>query len=201
MRYVGYLRVSRATSAVNTLRADLVAYATARAFGPLDFVIDATTKATPWQDCALGALLASRASAGDVILTPDFKYLAGDAGQVFEVIAAAATRGVAITITSSCTSIDFPLHPELVASSFTLAASVRRAFLPARSRAPGAPSTVARGGRPAGTLGPLKLDSQLERVEELLRLKTSARKMASIFRVTEKTMRKFLARHFPPGKP
>ncbi|EAP0894717.1 resolvase, partial [Salmonella enterica] len=57
------------------------------------------------------------------------------------------------------------------------------------------------GGRRKGSTGRLKLDPQRDKVGELHALGLTTPKLAKYFGVTEKTMRKFLARHFPKKAP
>lgn len=109
----------------------------------------------------------------------------------------AAQKKVTIIITKNKLTIDTSLQGQIQAMVFGIASMIEVEFIRLRTRE-GLERARAEGrvgGRPAGKPGKLKLDSKLAEVAELHGYGLSAAKLAKRFGVTEKTMRKFIARH------
>lgn len=137
--------------------------------------------------------------AGDVILTSEFSRLGSSPAQVLGFLEEAALKGVVVIATKTKTVMDGSISSKIQASAFSMASMIELEFTRARTL-----EGLARarhegrvGGRPKGSTGGLKLDSRKEQVGELVLLGLSVPKLAKQFSVTEKTMRKFIARHFP----
>ena len=95
--------------------------------------------------------------------------------------------------------MDGSLNALIQATAFSMASMIEVEFTRSRTREGLQRARLEGriGGRCKGSTGRLKLDPQLERVKELHQLELSIPKMARHFGVTEKTMRKFINRHFP----
>lgn len=197
--YYAYLRVSRDTQDVANQRLGLLDFANARGFAPLVLIEETASRTVPWRERAIGALLLERAQPGDFVLTSEFTRLGGSPGQVFSMLEAAAERRVTIVITKNGVVMDGSLNAQIQAAAFAMASMIEVEFTRARTREGllRARQEGRIGGRRKGSVGRLKLDPRKDEVGELSRLGLSVPKLARHFGVTEKTMRKFLARHFP----
>lgn len=198
-RYFAYLRVSRDSQDVANQRLGLLDFANSRGYAPLVVVEETASRSVPWRERALGSLLTEQAQRGDLLLTSEFTRLGGSPGQVFSILETAAERGVTIIITKNGTVMDGSLNAQIQAAAFAMASMIEVEFTRARTREGLQRARLEGriGGRRKGSTGRLKLDPQRERVGELYQLGLSIPKLARHFDVTEKTMRKFLARHFP----
>lgn len=200
--YFAYLRVSRDTQDVKNQRLWLLDYANANKW-QVTIVEETASRSVPWRERKLGELILVTSRKGDTILTPEFTRLGGSPGQVFSILETAAARGVTIIITKTRTVMDGSLNAQIQASAFSMASMIELEFTRSRTREGLERARLEGrvGGRRKGSIGRLKLDPSKERIGELHRLGLSAVKLASHFDVTEKTMRKFLARHFPKMPP
>jgi DNA invertase Pin-like site-specific DNA recombinase len=197
--YFAYLRVSRDSQDVANQRLWLLEFANERGYTPVTLIEETASRSVPWRDRLLGGLLLERAQKGDFILTSEFTRLGGSPGQVFSILEVAAARGVTIVITKTRTLMDGSLNAQIQATAFSIASMIEVEFTRSRTREGLQRARLEGrvGGRRKGSTGRLKLDPQLERVKELHQLELSIPKMARHFGVTEKTMRKFINRHFP----
>lgn len=202
-RYFAYLRVSRDSQDVANQRLGLLDFANSRGFAPLVVVEETASRTVSWRERALGSLLLEQSQRGDQILTSEFTRLGGSPGQVFSILEAAAERGVTIIITKNGTVMDGSLNAQIQAAAFAMASMIEVEFTRARTREGLQRARLEGriGGRRKGSTGRLKLDPQRDKVGELHTLGLTTPKLAKYFRVTEKTMRKFLARHFPKKAP
>jgi putative DNA-invertase from lambdoid prophage Rac len=197
--YYAYLRVSRDSQDVKNQRLWLLDYANAKGYAPVQIVEETASRTIPWRERLIGKLLLETAQPGDFILTSEFTRLGGSPGQVFSILETAAARRVTLIITKTQTLMDGSLHAQIQAAAFSMASMIEVEFTRARTREGLERARLEGrfGGRPKGSTGRLKLDPQRERVGELYKLGLSIPKLAKYFSVTEKTMRKFLVRHFP----
>lgn len=198
-RFFAYLRVSRDSQDVANQRLGLLDFANSRGYSPIMMVEETASRSVPWRERKIGQLLTQEAERGDLILTSEFTRLGGSPGQVFSILETAAERGVTIIITKNVTVMDGSLNAQIQAAAFAMASMIEVEFTRARTREglQRARMEGRIGGRRKGSMGRLKLDPQRERVGELYGLGLRAPRLAKHFGVTEKTMRKFLARHFP----
>ncbi len=201
-RYFAYLRVSRDSQDVANQRLGLLDFANSRGYAPLIVVEETASRSVPWRDRALGSILLEQAQRGDLLLTSEFTRLGGSPGQVFSILETAADRGVTIIITKNGTVMDGSLNAQIQAAAFAMASMIEVEFTRARTREGLQRARLEGrvGGRRKGSTGRLKLDPQRERVQELHSLGLTVPKLAKYFSVTEKTMRKFIARNFPKNQ-
>lgn len=202
-RYFAYLRVSRDSQDVANQRLGLLDFANSRGYAPLVVVEETASRSVPWRERALGSLLTEQAQRGDLLLTSEFTRLGGSPGQVFSILETAAERGVTIIITKNGTVMDGSLNAQIQAAAFAMASMIEVEFTRARTREGLQRARLEGriGGRRKGSTGRLKLDPQRDKVGELHALGLTTPKLAKYFGVTEKIMRKFLARHFPKKAP
>ncbi|MCW5323694.1 resolvase [Verminephrobacter aporrectodeae subsp. tuberculatae] len=202
-RYFAYLRVSRDSQDVANQRLGLLDFANSRGYAPLVVVEETASRSVPWRERALGSLLTEQAQRGDLLLTSEFTRLGGSPGQVFSILETAAERGVTIIITKNCTVMDGSLNAQIQAAAFAMSSMIEVEFTRARTREGLQRARLEGriGGRRKGSTGRLKLDPQRDKVGELHALGLTTPKLANYFGVTEKTMRKFLTRHFPKKTP
>ncbi len=198
MANYAYLRVSRDTQDVAAQRYGLLDYAHKNGHFPFDEAEETVSRAIPWRSRELGKLF-EKVVAGDVILTSEFSRLGSSPAQVLGFLEEAALKGVVVIATKTKTVMDGSISSKIQASAFSMASMIELEFTRARTM-----EGLARarqegrvGGRPKGSTGGLKLDSKKEQVGELVLLGLSIPKLARQFSVTEKTMRKFVARNFP----
>ena len=198
-RYFAYLRVSRDSQDVANQRLGLLDFANSRGYAPLVIVEEIASRSIPWRERALGSLLTEQTQRGDFILTSEFTRLGGSPGQVFSILETATERGVTIIITKNGTVMDGSLNAQIQATAFAMASMIEVEFTRERTREGLQRARLEGriGGRRKGSTGRLKLDPQRNKVGELYVLGLTAPKLAKHFGVTDKTMRKFLARHFP----
>lgn len=200
--YYAYLRVSRDTQDVANQRLGLLDYANRQGYSPVVMVEDTASRTLPWRERLIGRLLADTAQPGDVILTSEVTRIGGSPMQVFSMLEIAGERGITIIITKMGLVLDASLNGQIQAAMYGIAAMIEVEFIRARTREglQRAAAEGRRGGRRPGSTGKLKLDHKKSEVGELFQLGLSAPKLAKRFGVTEKTMRKFLARHFPKSE-
>ncbi len=197
--YYATLRISRDKQDENSQRLGILQYANDNGITPLNFIADTASRSQPWTEREFGKLLLEKCVEGDVILAAEFSRLAGSPMQVFSIMETAAQKKVTIIITKNKLTIDTSLQGQIQAMVFGIASMIEVEFIRLRTRE-GLERARAEGrvgGRPAGKPGRLKLDGKLAEVGELHGYGLSAAKLAKRFDVTEKTMRKFLSRHFP----
>ena len=202
-RYFAYWRVSRDSQDVANQRLGLLDFANSRGYAPLVVVEETASRSVPWRERALGSLLTEQAQRGDLLLTSEFTRLGGSPGQVFSILETAAERGVTIIITKNGTVMDGSLNAQIQAAAFAMASMIEVEFTRARTREGLQRARLEGriGGRRKGSTGRLKLDPQRDKVGELHALGSTTPKLAKYFGDAEKTMRKFLARHFPKKAP
>lgn len=197
--YYAYLRVSRDSQDVANQRLGLLDYANRQGYAPVIMVEDTVSRSLPWRERLIGRLLTEQAQPGDIVLTAEVTRIAGSPMQVFSLLEVAAERGITIIVTKMGLVLDASLNGQIQAAMFGIASMIEVEFIRARTRE-GLQRAAAEGrvgGRRTGSTGKLKLDPRKAEVGELHELGVSTPKLAKRFGVTEKTMRKFLARHFP----
>ena len=197
--YYAYLRVSGDSEGVAAERLGLLDYAHRQGFTPVVVVEDAVSRSLPWNERLIGGLLTEQAQPGDIVLTAEVTRIAGSPMQVFSLLKVAAERGITIIVTKMGLVLDPSLNGQIQAAIFGIASMIEVEFIRAKTRE-GLQRAAAQGrvgGRRAGSPGKLKLAPRKPEVDELRELGVSTPKLAKRFGVTEKTMRKFLARHFP----
>lgn len=199
--YFAYLRVSRDSQDVANQKLGLLDFANRHRYSPLEIIEETASRRLPWRERAIGAIVLEKAQRGDFILTPEFTRLGGSPGQVFSILETAAERGVTLVITKNAMVMDGSLNAQIQAAAFAMASMIEVEFTRERTREGLQRARLEGriGGRRKGTVGILKLDPRLEEVRELHRVNLPPPRMAKHFGVTEKTMRKFLKRHFPKG--
>ncbi|WP_459203496.1 recombinase family protein (plasmid) [Ralstonia pseudosolanacearum] len=197
--YYAYLRVSRDSQDVANQRLGLLDYANRHGYAPVVMVEDTVSRSLPWRERLIGKLLTEQAQPGDIVLTSEVTRIAGSPMQVFTLLEAAAERGITIAVTKMNLVLDASLNGQIQAAMFGIASMIEVEFIRARTREGLQRARLEGrvGGRRKGSTGRLKLDPQRERVGELHALGLTTPRLAKHFGVTEKTMRKFLARHFP----
>ena len=123
--------------------------------------------------------------------------------QVFSIMEVAAQKKVSIIITKNDFKMDTTLQGQIQAMVFGMASMIEVEFIRLRTREGLERARLEGrvGGRPKGSQGKLKLDERKAEVEEFHGYGLSAAKLAKRFDVTEKTMRKFVGRHFPKPLP
>lgn len=196
--YYGYLRVSRDSQDVASQRLGLLDYANTYGYTPLVLVDETISRDQSWRRRAIGDLILKKARPGDFVLTPEFTRLGASPVQVFSILEAAAERKITLIVTKTNTVMDGGLNSQIQAVAFSIASMIELDFIRIRTRE-GLQRARIEGrklGRPKGSQGRLKLDPQREKIGELYRLGLSVPKLARHFEVTEKTMRKFIARYF-----
>lgn len=197
--YYAYLRVSRDTQDVANQRLGLLDYANRQGYAPVIMLEDTASGTVPWSERKLGKLISETASPGDVILTAEFSRIGRHLLQIVDVLIAATARRITIVITKENLVLDASIDAQIKIALYGLMASIERDLISRRTKE--ALQVARLGGknlgRPRGSSGKLKLDPRKEEVGELHELGVSTPKLAKRFGVTEKTMRKFLARHFP----
>jgi putative DNA-invertase from lambdoid prophage Rac len=198
-RVFAYLRVSRDSQDVANQRLGLLDFANMRGYSPVLMVEETASRSVPWRERQIGSLLTQQAERGDLILTAEFTRLGGSPGQVFSILETAAERGITIIITKNGTVMDGSLNAQIQAAAFAMASMIEVEFTRARTREglQRARMEGRVGGRRKGSIGRLKLDPQRDSVGDLYALGLTPPRLAKHFGVTDKTMRKFLARHFP----
>lgn len=198
-RVFAYLRVSRDSQDVANQRLGLLDFANMRGYSPVLMVEETASRSVPWRERQIGSLLTQQAERGDLILTAEFTRLGGSPGQVFSILETAAERGITIIITKNGTVMDGSLNAQIQAAAFAMASMIEVEFTRARTREGLQRARMERrvGGRRKGSIGRLKLDPQRDSVGDLYALGLTPPRLAKHFGVTDKTMRKFLARHFP----
>lgn len=198
-RVFAYLRVSRDSQDVANQRLGLLDFANMRGYSPVLMVEETASRSVPWRERQIGSLLTQQAERGDLILTAEFTRLGGSPGQVFSILETAAERGITIIITKNGTIMDGSLNAQIQAAAFAMASMIEVEFTRARTREglQRARMEGRVGGRRKGSIGRLKLDPQRDSVGDLYALGLTPPRLAKHFGVTDKTMRKFLARHFP----
>lgn len=198
-RVFAYLRVSRDSQDVANQRLGLLDFANMRGYSPVLMVEETASRSVPWRERQIGSLLTQQAERGDLILTAEFTRLGGSPGQVFSILETAAERGITIIITKNGTVMDGSLNAQIQVAAFAMASMIEVEFTRARTREglQRARMEGRVGGRRKGSIGRLKLDPQRDSVGDLYALGLTPPRLAKHFGVTDKTMRKFLARHFP----
>ena len=198
-RVFAYLRVSRDSQDVANQRLGLLDFANMRGYSPVLMVEETASRSVPWRERQIVSLLTQQAERGDLILTAEFTRLGGSPGQVFSILETAAERGITIIITKNGTVMDGSLNAQIQAAAFAMASMIEVEFTRARTREGLQRARVEGrvGGRRKGSIGRLKLDPQRDSVGDLYALGLTPPRLAKHFGVTDKTMRKFLARHFP----
>ena len=198
-RVFAYLRVSRDSQDVANQRLGLLDFANMRGYSPVLMVEETASRSVPWRERQIVSLLTQQAERGDLILTAEFTRLGGSPGQVFSILETAAERGITIIITKNGTVMDGSLNAQIQAAAFAMASMIEVEFTRARTREglQRARMEGRVGGRRKGSIGRLKLDPQRDSVGDLYALGLTPPRLAKHFGVTDKTMRKFLARHFP----
>ena len=198
-RVFAYLRVSRDSQDVANQRLGLLDFANMRGYSPVLMVEETASRSVPWRERQIGSLLTQQAERGDLILTAEFTRLGGSPGQVFSILETAAERGITIIITKNGTVMDGSLNAQIQAAAFAMASMIEVEFTRARTREglQRARMEGRVGGRRKGSIGRLKLEPQRDSVGDLYALGLTPPRLAKHFGVTDKTMRKFLARHFP----
>ena len=202
-RYFATLRVSRDTQDVDNQRLGILKYANTHHLHPVQFVDETVSRSVPWQERDFGKLLLERCEAGDTILAAEFSRIAGSPMQVFSIMEVAAQKKVSIIITKNDFKMDTTLQGQIQAMVFGMASMIEVEFIRLRTREGLERARLEGrvGGRPKGSQGKLKLDERKAEVEEFHGYGLSAAKLAKRFDVTEKTMRKFVGRHFPKPLP
>ena len=198
-RVFAYLRVSRDSQDVANQRLGLLDFVNMRGYSPVLMVEETASRSVPWRERQIGSLLTQQAERGDLILPAEFTRLGGSPGQVFSILETAAERGITIIITKNGTVMDGSLNAQIQAAAFAMASMIEVEFTRARTREglQRARMEGRVGGRRKGSIGRLKLDPQRDSVGDLYALGLTPPRLAKHFGVTDKTMRKFLARHFP----
>ncbi len=196
--YIAYLCVDPNSYGFEDIRQSLLDFANSHGYSPLNFVEESAGDPTQWRERKLGALL-SKAKEGDIFITWNFTTLGSSPKQLFSILEAFAERGLTMLFSENEKKIDGGQYGNVQASTFAMAQEIVVEFLSSKTKEGLQKArTVGRiGGRRKGSTGRLKLDPHREKIGELYALGLTAPKLSKHFGVTEKTMRKFLSRHYP----
>lgn len=192
-----YLRVSRHTQEVASQRLGVLEYASLHGYTNFEIIEETASRSVHWRERKLGQLILEKAQRGDVVLTSEVTRLGQYSWQMLEVMHEAVSRGVVLIITRMNLILDGGLNASIFASVLGLASQLEREFLRLRTTEgiQRAALEGRKGGRPKGSIGRLKLDGDKEKVFELYNLGLTVPRLSRYFQVTEKTMRKFIARY------
>lgn len=205
--YYAYLRVSRDEQDTKNQLLGLLDYANRNGLSPVQTIEEKISRTSEWRERKIGDLVNKTAQKGDVILTSEITRIAGSPMQAFSILEAATARGVRLIVTKMNWPLDTGLHGQIQAAIYSIASMIEVEFVRMRTKEGLQRARLEGrvGGRKKGSTGRLKLDPQRDRVAELYKLGLSIPRMADHFDVTEKTMRKFIARNFTddlgPPKP
>jgi DNA invertase Pin-like site-specific DNA recombinase len=200
MTTYAYLRVSTDRQDVANQRHGILEYANAYGLAPVAFVEDAASGRLAWRERALGRLLCSCASAGDVVIFAEISRMARSTLQVLEMLELCMQRELHIHIAKQRMILDGALNSRISATVLGLAAEIERELIAERTRealakrkAEGKPL-----GRPRGvTNAALKLDVHASAIRDYLDRGVSKRSIAKLLGCAESTLYDWLARRVP----
>lgn len=193
-KYYAYLRVSRDGQDPENQKLGLLEYANAHGFAPLIIEQETASRAKDWRSRKIGRIIKG-ASAGDVLLTPEFSRMAGSALAVLEILKAASERGLIVHVTKQQIIMDGTLQSEIMATVLGMAAQIERHFIQTRTKEAlqVARENGKRLGRPKGSgQGGYKLDSKIEQVQAFVNMGMPMTRAAALLDVTPKTYSAFI---------
>lgn len=193
-----YLRVSTNQQDVDNQRHGILEYANQKSLGHLEFIEDAVSGQKKWHDRALGELLTTTASEGDVIIFGEISRMARSTLQVLEILECCMQRGLSVHIAKQQMILDDQLPSRITATVLGLAAEIERELISLRTsealakrKAAGKPL-----GRPKGKQSAsLKLDAKAEEIQDYLNKGISKRSIAKLVDCAPSTLYYWLKRH------
>ena len=202
MTIYAYLRVSTDAQDTDNQRRGVAEYCAARDWLP-GYVEDTASGRTPWQDRALGHLLA-RMSPGDVLVVSEVSRLARSTLQVLEICKLAADRGLMLHIVKTGQVIDDSMASKVLTTMLALAAEIERDMIRSRTREALArlKSEGVQLGRPPGPAQRLKLDDKADQIDNLRRCNVPLRAIARVLDCSPQTLYDWIkARRPAPADP
>jgi len=169
MKVVGYLRVSTDGQDTEKNKADILAWANSKGFGPVRWVEEKISGTKDWRKRELGKLVNSLKS-GDWLITPEFSRLARSTLQILEVLAELKRRGVNVYVVKGGQHVNGSIESKVFLTMMALFAEIERDLISARTKE-GLAAARAKGavlGRPKGK-GKSKLDQFRPEIEALLK--------------------------------
>ena len=205
MTTYAYLRVSTDRQDVANQRHGILEYANTHGLGLIQFVEDGLSGRVAWRERAIGQLLTTTATAGDVVIFAEISRMARSTLHVLEMLEIGMERKLHIHIAKQQMILDGALHSRIAATVLGLAAEIERELIAARTREALA-KRRAEGktlGRPRGAKSArLKLDTHADEIRRYVAKGLSKRSIAKLVGCAESTLYDWLARrqrspHFP----
>ena len=197
MATYAYLRVSTDRQDVANQRHGILEYANTHGLGLIQFVEDGLSGHVAWRERAIGQLLTTTATAGDVVIFAEISRMARSTLHVLEMLEIGMERKLHIHIAKQRMILDGSLHSRIAATVLGLAAEIERELIAARTRealakrkAEGKPLGRPRGAKSAR----LKLDAHADEIRGYLAKGISKRSIAKLVGCAESTLYDWVAR-------
>ena len=190
-----YLRVSTDTQDGAGQRNTIENWASASAITVDAFHVDTVSGKVPWQERALGPLLAA-CTEGDRIIVSEISRIARSTVGVLHFFEAAAERGVEVVAIAQRITLDKSLGGMIARTIFAMVAEIERVQLSERTKAALAARRAAGAtlGRPRGSRSACKLDKHAADIKALQDARVSKRAIARVMGVAPSTYYAYLAR-------
>jgi len=194
MKVYGYLRVSTQDQDTAKNKADILAWANSKGFGPVLWVEEKISGVQDWRKRELGKLV-NTLKEGDWLITPEFSRLARSTLQILEVLAELKKKAVNVYVVKGGQHVNGSIESKVFLTMMALFAEIERDLISARTKE-GLKAARAKGaqlGRPKGK-GKSKLDQFKPEIEALL--KNGSRKdfIAKRYGCTPATLSNWLKR-------
>ena len=195
-RVVGYLRVSTADQGTEKNEADVLKFANAKGFGPVQFVTEKVSGLKSWKRRKL-AQVVEDLNQGDVLIVPELSRLGRSLVEVLEVLNVLTDKDVAVySVKENFQLNDSGIQSKVMSTMLGLFAEIERDLISARTKE-GLAAAKAKGkqlGRPKGP-GKSKLDPFQPEIEALLKNGSKKVFVARRYGVTPATLTHWLKRH------
>ena len=181
MTTYAYLRVSTDAQDVQNQKHGVLEYANQHGLASMQFVEDNVSGKKPWQERALGRLLAN-AGEGDTIVVSEVSRLARSTLQVLEILQHCTEHQINLHIAKNSMIFDNSLQSRITATVLGMAAEIEREFISSRTKEALAARKAAgmQLGRPRGKAQKLKLDEKQDEIQKYLNLGVSKAAIAKI---------------------
>jgi DNA invertase Pin-like site-specific DNA recombinase len=191
-KVIAYLRVSMADQDTEKNEADILKFANNKAFGTVNFVEEKVSGKVSWKKRKIKSIIDDLGN-GDKLIVPDLSRLGRSALEIFEMLAVAKDKGIAVYDVKNEIELNDSIHSQILAFAFGIDAQIERDLISKRTiEALAAKKAMGvKLGRPKGP-GKSKLDPYREEIIAFLKTGSTQKYIAKKYGVTPPTFYNWL---------
>ena len=183
----GYVRVSTKDQSYDYQKTQILSYSNELKLGNVEFIEDIVSGAKDWKQRAIGELVTSQMTQGDILLVNEFSRLGRSLLDILEILKTLKEKECQVHVVRENMIIGDDISSKLMVFMFSLVSEIERDLIKSRVQE-GVQNSIKNNpdrswGRPKGSQYKSKLDDKRDSIVELLSKgisKTSIAKMLDL---------------------